>query len=261
MLLTSNIMDYLIFTDLDGTLLDHDTYSFDEASMMLEYLKKNQIPLIIVTSKTFDEVVELQKKLNISSPFIIENGAGIFIPTNEKYKKISLGHEYKATLKTFEKYSQVFKMRGFNNLSVEEIATLTSLPYEKAVMAKKRTYSEPFILEDENSLQDLKDMANKDGFDVVKGGRFYHLITRGQDKANAIKELVKIYKESQNREFKTVALGDGENDITMLSSVDYPVLIKKYDGSFIDFEKENLIKTSKIGPSGWNEALKEILCK
>jgi len=65
----------IIFTDLDGTLLDHDSYSFEEASFMLDFIKEHDIPLIIVTSKTRNEVIGIQKRLGISTPFIIENGA------------------------------------------------------------------------------------------------------------------------------------------------------------------------------------------
>ena len=65
----------LVFTDLDGTLLDHHTYRFDEAAEMLEYLKARDIPLIIVTSKTRPEVLKLQQKLGIRAPFIVERAA------------------------------------------------------------------------------------------------------------------------------------------------------------------------------------------
>ena len=64
----------IIFTDLDGTLLDHTTYSFDAAIPMLDYIKVNKIPLIIVTSKTKDEVLRIQKLLDMKGPFIVENG-------------------------------------------------------------------------------------------------------------------------------------------------------------------------------------------
>lgn len=252
--------NYLIFSDLDGTLLDHETYSFDEAKDMLEYIKKNNIPLILVTSKTKEEVIKLQEKLDISYPFIVENGAGIFIPQNN-YELIALGKLYAETLKSFDNYSKEFDMTGFSKLSVEEIARLTNLPYEKASLAKMRTFSEPFILNDESKLEELKEKVIKDGFDIVKGGRFYHLITFGQDKAKAIIKLKNYYEEKYQKKFETIALGDGQNDITMLNAVNHAVLIRKYDGTFIDFSKENLIKSEKIGPAGWNESLKAILCK
>lgn len=46
----------IIFTDLDGTLLDHNSYDFSEALEMLSYIKNHNIPLILTTSKTKIEV-------------------------------------------------------------------------------------------------------------------------------------------------------------------------------------------------------------
>ncbi len=260
MLLKNIKTNYLIFTDLDGTLLDHETYKFNEAKEMLDYIKQNNIPLIIVTSKTKDEVIELQKKLKISYPFIIENGAGIFIPKDDDYEIISLGKSYESTLDAFRKYALTFKIRGFHEMSDKELAQLTGLSHDKARLARKRTFSEPFILEDEDlSLEDLLDLALEDGFDIVKGGRFYHLITKGQDKANAIIAMKDYYEKLHNKTYHTVALGDGENDITMLESVQVPILIRKHDDTFINCDIENLIKSKYIGPKGWNDSLKKVL--
>jgi len=259
MLQKDNKTEYLIFTDLDGTLLDHETYDFSEANDMLNFIDKQKIPLIIVTSKTKDEVLELQKKLNISMPFIIENGAGIFIPKNNGFDLIALGKTYETTITTFKKYSKNFPLKGFHEMSDAEVSLYTELPIDKAKLAKRRTFSEPFILEDESKLEALKKLAIADGFDVVKGGRFYHLITYGQDKAKAVKYMKSYYENLYNKSFQTIALGDGENDITMLESVDTAILIKKYDGTFTKCGIKNLIKSEYIGPKGWNESLKRIL--
>lgn len=259
MLQKDNKTEYLIFTDLDGTLLDHKTYDFNEAKVMLSIINNKNIPLIIVTSKTKDEVIELQKRLSISYPFIIENGAGIFVPKSKDYELISLGKTYETTLLFFKKYSKNFPLKGFHEMSDEEVSLHTQLPLEKAKLARKRTFSEPFILEDESKLDELKKLAISDGFDVVKGGRFYHLITFGQDKAKAVKQMKKYYESLYKKSFQTIALGDGENDITMLESVDIPILIRKHDDTFINCKIKNLIKSKYIGPKGWNDSLKKVL--
>ncbi len=258
MLETQETKNTIIFTDLDGTLLDHKTYSFDEANEMLNFIKNNSIDLIIVTSKTKPEVIQLQKKLNIKAPFVVENGAGIFIPHDDSYKQIDLGFTYDQTLLAFNKYSQDFSMTGFHQMSVEEIAEHTGLTFTDATMAKQRTYSEPFIFEEEQNLEKLKNLANNDGFDIVKGGRFYHLITKGQDKANAVKYLIKYYNEKFNTHFHSIALGDSFNDLTMLDCVDIPILVKQYDDTYIDYSNHKLIKAPFSGPKGWNKSLKGI---
>lgn len=256
MKIKDKIKNYLIFTDLDGTLLNHDNYSFKEADEMLTVIKEDKIPLIIVTSKTKDEVIELQKKLDITYPFIIENGAGILFPQNNDLETIALGKSYSQTLEAFRKFEKKISMKGFHQMTDEEVSSLTGLSLEKAILAKKRTFSEPFVLDEVTNFNELKELANNDGFDVVKGGRFYHLITTGQDKANALKEVQKYYEKLHNKNYKTIALGDGENDITMLKYVDQAILIKKPNNSYIDCEIENVIKSEYVGPKGWNDSLK-----
>jgi hypothetical protein len=49
----------VVFSDLDGTLLDHETYSFDAARPGLDALKSRGIPLILASSKTRAEMQDL----------------------------------------------------------------------------------------------------------------------------------------------------------------------------------------------------------
>jgi len=247
----------IIFTDLDGTLLDHGTYSFEVALPMLDFIKSNNIPLIIVTSKTKDEVLRIQKLLDMKAPFIVENGAGIFIPSEEGYEMVSMGFDYAYIQDCYLKYASSISIVGFSAMKDEEVVKHTGLSIENASDARKRTFTEPFILNDKNRLDDLRKMADEDGLDIVKGGRFYHLITKGQDKANAVEYLINDYAKKSDHEYTTIALGDSENDLSMLQSVDIPALIPHPDGTFIECAIEPLVKAPFPGPRGWNAVLKE----
>ena len=260
-MIQTNKQNYLIFTDLDGTLLDHNTYSTEDAKEMLDYIKLNNIPLIIVTSKTKEEILKLRKQLDINYPFIVENGAGIFLPEDKDFKQINMGKTYSEVLYFLNQYKEIFNIKSFFDMNNKVISSLTGLNTENSILAKNRDFTEPFIIKHESDIKKLRKESLKEGFDVVKGGRFYHLITQGQDKARAVLKLKNLYEEKFNKKFKTIALGDGENDKTMLDISDISVLIKKVDGTFINYDKKNLIKTQDIGPKGWNEALKGILCK
>ena len=107
-------MKKIVYTDLDGTLLDHDTYSFEESKPGLELLKKLEVPIIFCTSKTRFEIEEYREKLGNSHPFISENGGGIFIPKNyfsfdfnyddiiDNYKTIILGEKFDNLMKVLD---------------------------------------------------------------------------------------------------------------------------------------------------------------
>ena len=79
-LLTRGKAAVIVFSDLDGTLLEHDTYGFEAARPALDLLWGKNIPLILCSSKTRTEMEGYQKRLGIAGPFIVENGAGVYIP-------------------------------------------------------------------------------------------------------------------------------------------------------------------------------------
>ena len=71
--------NYIIFSDLDGTLLDHKTYTFDPALEALSIIKSRQIPLILSSSKTRAEIERIQSHLALKDPFIFEMDQVFFI--------------------------------------------------------------------------------------------------------------------------------------------------------------------------------------
>ena len=263
-----NLVDCLVFTDLDGTLLNHHDYSFHDAMRAINYLKNNMIPIIIVTSKTFSEVRVLQEQLGIECPFIVENGAGIFlhsdsvlaqnIPHQSRHIKISSAKSYLELRLFFKTLQKDYPIKGFGDMQVDEVMNLTGLNQEEAHNAMQRDFTEPFIATANIDLLSMQKEANKEGLDIVKGGRFYHLISQGADKAQAMIHLTHLYEIEFEHSLKMIALGDSANDFSMLKAADIGVLIKLYDGTFADIQSDAIIKTSSVGPKGWNEALLEI---
>lgn len=260
---------FIVFTDLDATLLDHSTYSYAPAQPMLDLLMKEEIPLVFVTSKTEPEVKILQEEMGVCAPFIVENGGAIFIPRCSKdfyngpkdaeYEIIILGKAYEQCVDLLNTLSDDFPLRGFSHMSQEEVAGLTGLDALEAAMAKKRHCSEPFLLEDPDSLSSLREAVAPHGFTVTKGGRFYHLISDEQNKGIAVHSLLERMHKITGVTYHSIALGDSENDFSMLRSVDVPVLIPKADGTYASLKLPNLIKAPFSGPKGWNSVLKELL--
>ncbi len=261
----------IVFTDLDGTLLNHEDYSYEDALPAIDRLKKNKIPIVITTSKTRKEVELLRKELSIDDPFIVENGGGIFFEKGyrnfsiencrevENYCLIQLGVSYKTIVEFEKKVREKFKIRGFFFMSVEEISKLTGLSLELSRFAKEREFTEPFIIEDEKNLKELEKEALKHGIKITKGGRFYHFIGVNQDKGKAVKITKDIFEKNTGCKFITVGLGDSKNDIPMLEVVDIPALIMKPDGSFENYDRKGLIRSKYPGSKGWNQVIMEIL--
>lgn len=264
-------MKIIIFTDLDGTLLDHNDYSFEDARPSLESIKRKSIPLIITTSKTRKEVENLQKILGIKEPFIVENGGGIFFPGGYQgfkiknslprppYTIVELGKPYSEIRRFIKRVGDQFGIRGFGDLTTREIMEFTGLSVEDAKPAKEREFTEPFILKRETDLEALNDLALREGMKVVRGGRFFHLLSIHQDKGKAVKIVKDIFRENWVEEMIVIGLGNSENDLPMLENVDIPVSIPHYDGGYEEFSLQNLVRSRYPGSRGWNETVEEIL--
>lgn len=259
----------IIFTDLDGTLLDAKTYSFEPALPALTLLKEKIIPLVICSSKTRKEIEHYRRKLDNHHPFISENGGGIFIPTgyfkfqisnfkseeNGKYQIIRLGAEYSDLRKTLlELHSEGFNVKGFGDMTAEELADIANMSIDEAEMAKERDFDEPFVFDGSKAdEQRLLETIMAKGFNFTQG-RFFHILGNS-DKGKAISILIDMYKRKFG-EIITIATGDSPNDIPMLKRVDYPVIVQKPDGSYDPrINTPNLIRAEGIGPDGWNKAI------
>lgn len=258
-------MKRLIFTDLDGTFLNHHNYSFDESFEALKKIREAEIPLIFTTSKTKAEVERLQEKVGIFEPFIVENGAALFIPEGyqgfdlssllnyEDKKMIVFGQSYATVLAFYDAYKETFMMRGFSDMSDGEVSELTGLSQMDLLLAKQRNFTEPFLLHDESKLEELEILARGYELKITKGGRFYHLMGELQDKGIAVRETIELFQELYKEKVYSIGLGDSQNDEEMLNQVNMPILIQKYDKSYLDTDIKNIQKSSYSGSKGWNE--------
>lgn len=270
----------VVFTDLDGSLLDQATYSFEAAQDALARLRDHAIPLILSSSKTRLEIEPIRYRLDQFHPFIVENGGALFIPKGYfdfpvewaqirgTFQVIELGvpcARLRAALREIE-LGVGCRLRGFGDMSTDEVAERTGLSRAEASLAKQREYDEPFIiegLEDPAPLvHEIHREAEARGLRCTQGGRFYHL-TGNSDKGRACQLLTDCYR----RQFKddrgslvTVGIGDSLNDLPMLAVVDRPVLVKRPDGSYDpEVRLANLLYAPGIGPIGWNRAVLDLL--
>jgi mannosyl-3-phosphoglycerate phosphatase len=263
---------FLVFSDLDGTLLDHATYSFDAAAPALRALAEREIPLVFCTSKTRAETERVREALRNRHPFITENGGAIFMPagyfpTDDPESRRDGGYLVRALGTSYVELRRALKemragvapsVRGFGDMSAGEVAEVCGFSLADAEAAKKREYDEPFLAGNENSLEAVRAAAGEAGLRVVTGGRFHHLVG-GNDKGRAVRVLSGIFEREVGRA-TTVGLGDSLNDEPMLKSVDIPVLVRKSDGRHDPaVHVPGLVYARGIGPDGWRDAVLGIL--
>lgn len=263
----------LVFTDLDGCLLDHHDYSFKPATALLQKLHSAHIPVIPATSKTESEVLHLRKSLANDHPFIIENGAAVFIPkdyfpeppedceeTDDFWiKEFTEPRKHWLSLIGRTRLSPD-KFQTFSESTIDDIARLTGLDYEAAFRASKRRYGEPvaWLGTDEEKQQFIAELRQL-GANVLQGGRFLH-VSGACDKGKALIWLTDLYKNNLLAPVLTIAIGDSQNDIAMLETANIAVLIPSPTHELPRLGKpQHIYNASHQGPSGWAESISMIL--
>jgi len=266
----------VIYTDLDGTLLDHFSYSSEAAAEMLSRLETLSIPVVPCTSKTKAELIPLRGRLRNTHPFIVENGAAVLIPRDyfplTELPALSTGDFHTIAfvqprahwLSLLEDVGKPFRddYRGFAELSTHELEQVTGLDRESAMQARQREYGEPVMwLGSPDQRTQFVAALSEAGATVLVGGRFLHVSGRcnkgvalcwlnGLFAANAADSTTPI----------SIAAGDSGNDVAMLEAADHALIVRSPVHGPPTLTRKTATHISvATGPTGWAAGIAEIL--
>ena len=261
----------VIFTDLDGTLLDYYTYSCEVVMPLVTRLKRAGIEIVLCSSKTRAEIEMYRKRLGLDTPFIVENGGAIFIDRGYfpfpyghhraigNYRVIELGIAYGEVRRILEgvRRENSLSFRGFGDMDDAQVAALTGLDMASAGRARRREYGETLDLGgSERDIKHILDSIKDAGLNWSRGSRLYS-VAGGSDKGIAVRVVTGLYNKKLGK-IKTIGVGDSPNDEPMLAEVDFPVLVQKPGGCWENIELPNLYRVEGVGPKGWVEAIKNL---
>ncbi len=252
----------LVFTDLDGTLMEHETYSVAPAQAALTELSRRGVPVIMVSSKTAAEIEAIQRRLGLHGPFACENGAALHPGTQDEQagQPLQFGKPAREWLPAIHRLrsQQAWEFEGFSDWTAERVAEITGLDREQAILAKQRRYSEPLLWRgSQKALEDFSIAIGEWDLQLMEGGRFLSL-QGAYTKADAMVHLKSAHEA--DTAVTIVALGDSPNDQAMLEAADIAVIIKSAKSGRIQLQAPGRIIRSRLpGPAGWQEAMDEIL--
>ncbi len=266
-------MQFIIFSDIDGTLIDSVTHSYEAALPALRKSQGKNIPIILCSSKSRKEIEIYQRELDIRHPIIAENGGGVFIPKDyfnfeysfshevEGYFLISLGSPYQELIAVFKRVQKQVggKIRGLFEMNPEEIVQRTGKSLKLAKLSLERDFGLPFVFTEKTPELEKKvlRLITDAGCHCMIGTKFYHIMGEN-DKGKGVQVLTELFRKKFGR-LQTVGIGDGLIDESLLKAVDLPFLVKRFDDTFAPLDFPGLKKIGKIGPEGWNEAIGELI--
>jgi len=267
----------MLFTDLDGTLLNSESYAYDAALPVLATLKQQGIPVVPVTSKTRAEVETLIQQIGLTDPFIVENGSAIYIPRDTcpfelpageddgPYRVVALGVAYVMVRAGLKAIAQELgrPLKGFGDLSVEQVQQLTGLAAADAHQAKMREFTEPFLTPKNTPPEKLTAAVEEMGFKVVVGDRFSHLIGGGAGKGIAVRQLVECYRPTwpPGEPIVTIGLGNSPNDLAMLETVDHAIVLPGASGPHPQLSDRGWLIAPQPAPAGWAAVVTQVLAQ
>ncbi|AML52974.1 HAD-IIB family hydrolase [Falsihalocynthiibacter arcticus] len=251
-------IELMVFTDLDGSLIDHNTYEWAPARQALTSLDNISAGVVLSSSKTAAEIGRLRAELGLEKwPAIVENGAGILPPF---VADVATQSAYQDLLVTLAQVPPGLRrhFRGFADITTTELADITGLSPAAAARAQNRCFSEPGQWLGTDAQQaEFVTLLTSWGIQVQQGGRFLTL-SFGGNKADQMRSIIKAYHPKH-----TIALGDAPNDVQMLEAAEFGVVVAnphRLPLPPLKGEPEgHVLRTQAAGPEGWNAAVLYLL--
>lgn len=264
----------VVFTDPDGTLLEHHMHPCVQAVEGVEFLADHSVPIVLCSSRTRAELELIQQAFHFRHPFISENGGAVYLPrgyfssssspaTMSGYDVIAFGRPHHQVVETLLRTAETLgiEVRDFNGMSVQEVASECGLALADARLAQLREYGEPFrILASDLAVHSrLFNGLRRAGLRCVNGGRFHH-VSSGADVRRSVRTLTSLYRQ-QSGDVLTVGISAGITDPSFLREVDVPIVVQNTDvDTALVLRKVPMARvTSTAGSLGWAEAILSVV--
>lgn len=229
----------LICTDLDGTLLRSDKSISQNTLDTIEYFKSEGGYFTFVTGRMPFYAKDMYEMVNPNCPFGCVNGGGIYDHVKQEYIwSITLP---KSVIELTEYVEKNLDAIGYQvntldkvyfckqNSATKRFRELTKVPnLELAV----KDIQEPiakiiFCDEKEENIAAVQELLDKhpraDEFDFIRSEKtLYEILPKGISKATALTKLAQFLNIDMD---KTIAIGDYNNDITMLRTAKLGVAV------------------------------------
>ncbi|MCC6316479.1 MAG: HAD-IIB family hydrolase [Gemmatimonadaceae bacterium] len=260
----------VVFSDVDGTLLDragHYPACWPSVRQSL-----GDAMFVLTSSRTVEELLDVQQALGIAGPFIAENGA-MLVLTHEWLDQplgtvVTVGERLLRLVPIGTPSTQLSAIvRGAAStcgvtIDVQRGITTADLPPTSVGRAPSVTShalarAHSILLRisgtTEQRLRFFSTLA-RTGLTVSHGGR-WHVVQGGSSKGIAVRTLLQLIRRRASHELCVIGVGDAQNDRSLLEAVDHRFVMRGPDGTvdaaLADVPGAHVPETSGI--EAWSE--------
>ncbi len=221
----------LFCTDLDGTLYTTDKMVSKENLDAIEYFKSQGGLFTFITGREPKTAKDICKTISPNAPYGCLNGGGIYDYVQDKYLwKIALSQEAMELVAFTDEQMPTMGILlnteeeiifSKDNSAMEWFRAVTGVPKNSR---HYRNVKEPilkvvFAHENGNELDKLARLLTAhplaDGFDFIRSEfRLFEILPKGSSKGNVLCKMAELLNINME---KTIAVGDYNNDISMVS--------------------------------------------
>jgi mannosyl-3-phosphoglycerate phosphatase len=248
----------VIFTDLDGTLLELNGTICQEALDALAQLSQIGVPVCPLTSKTAAELASIMDMLGLATPAGFENGAGVLLSDGTLELQPS-------AVPVAELVALLARARGETGAPVRtileladgELSALTGLRGEALSAARARQATLPLLVERSWDERLRAALGPSGRLRLIRGNKFLHL-QGDHDKVSVLPRLVQLLGQGTG---VTVACGDSPNDAELLAHADVQVIVPGAGGPNPDLVRGS--PHARVAPlphgRGWAASVRAIV--
>lgn len=230
----------VVFSDVDSVLRNPPAAAMHHAASTLQRLPAGAA-VVLCSSRTRAELELVQQWLQLRAPFVVEDGAALFVPANyfgrplrrardiAGYEAIEIGCSHRLVRATLQRVAGELKIRitGFSDMSIEEVARECGITLLQARLAKLREYVEPCIARDDRVPRDIfVRVLQSTGLKSVRRGAHEYIGGVGES-PDAVQRLLHLYRRAFGAvaSIGVISASASSADDRLLDRVDRKVIV------------------------------------
>lgn len=259
---------WILFADIDGTLWcggERPPVLRERVQRALEAAR-----VVLASSRTIEEILELEARLGVETDFLAENGAQVVVrdprlaealgdceagpPSATSLWVRHLGAPLDEVLPLVVEAAHRHGIAGLlqGTPGWPGSGSPDAPPFRRASLLL------PGALLDQGRHAGFAAEVTARGLDLVRGGE-WTTISRGASKGRAAAVYAKALRQATGGTFRTAAIGNSDNDASLLEEVDRGFVIRNPEGYAPLLARiPKVVLLTRPACAGWHQAVRQL---